>query len=50
MREVMTGAAVTCAVLAICIGVTEADMRGAALFLAVMAGFCAASREAFRDA
>ena len=46
MREVFTGLAVTCAIMAICMGAGEADMRGAALILAIMAGACATVREA----
>ncbi len=46
MREVFTGLAVTCAILAICMGAGEADMRGAAFTLAIMAGVCATVREA----
>jgi hypothetical protein len=38
MREVWTGMAVTCAVLAICMGAGEADMRAGAFVLAFMAG------------
>lgn len=49
MREVMTGLTIICAVLAICMGAGEADMRGSALILAVLAGGCATVREAYRD-
>lgn len=49
MREVMTGLTVICVTLAICMGAGAADMRGAALLLAFMAGACAATREALRD-
>lgn len=50
MREVMTGLTVMCAVMAICMGAGAADMRGAAIILAILAGCCASVREAFRDA
>ena len=48
MREVFTGLGVTCAILAICMGAGEADMRGAAFSMAILAGACAAVREAHR--
>lgn len=46
MREVFTALAVTSAVLAICMGAGEADMRGAAFTMAIISGICAAVREA----
>ncbi|MCZ7929508.1 hypothetical protein WA845_08465 [Agrobacterium sp. CMT1] len=48
MREAFTGFAVTSAILAICMGAGEADMRGAAFTLAILSGACAAVREVLR--
>ncbi|NTA48183.1 hypothetical protein G6L34_08755 [Agrobacterium tumefaciens] len=48
MREFFTGLTVTSAILAICMGAGEADIRGAAFTLAIIAGVCATVREAHR--
>lgn len=46
MREFFTGLTVTSAILAICMGAGQADMRGEAFTLAILAGVCAIFREA----
>lgn len=47
MREILTAIAVTAGILAVCMGAGEADMRGPAFILAIIAGLTAGTRESF---